>query len=52
LRSRIVIQLTPRRSGLCLIRYSLHQIDKYHVVATTIAADRDEALGWSAKSCV
>jgi hypothetical protein len=26
------------------MRYSLHEIDKQHVVATTVAADRDEAL--------
>jgi len=26
------------------MRYSLHEIDKHHVVATTVAADRDEAL--------
>jgi hypothetical protein len=28
------------------MRYSLHEIDKHHVVATTVAADRDEALEW------
>ena len=28
------------------MRYSLHEIDKHHVIATTIAADRDEALEW------
>jgi hypothetical protein len=28
------------------MRYSLHEIDKHHVVATTVAADRDEALDW------
>ena len=28
------------------MRYSLHEIDKDHVVATTDAADRDEALEW------
>ena len=28
------------------MRYSLHEIDKDHVVATTDAADRDEALKW------
>ena len=28
------------------MRYSLHEIDKHHVVATTIAVDRDEALAW------
>jgi hypothetical protein len=28
------------------MRYSLHEIDKHHVMATTIAADRDEALEW------
>jgi hypothetical protein len=28
------------------MRYSLHEIDKYHVVATTVAAERDEALEW------
>jgi hypothetical protein len=26
------------------MRYSLHEIDKHHVVATTVAVDRDEAL--------
>jgi hypothetical protein len=26
------------------MRYSLHEIDKHQVVATTVAADRDEAL--------
>ncbi|HEX2380827.1 MAG TPA: hypothetical protein VHI74_08860 [Methyloceanibacter sp.] len=28
------------------MRYSLHHIDNHNVVATTIAADRDEALEW------
>ena len=28
------------------MRYSLHEIDKHHVMATTIAAHRDEALEW------
>ena len=28
------------------MRYSLHEIDKHHVVATTVAADCDEALEW------
>jgi hypothetical protein len=28
------------------MRYSLHEIDKHRIVATTIAADRDEALEW------
>ena len=28
------------------MRYSLHEIDKHHVIATRIAADRDEALEW------
>src|SRR6478609_4006183 len=28
------------------MRYNLHEIDKHHVVATTVAADRDEALEW------
>ena len=28
------------------MRYSLHEIDKQHVVATTVGADRDEALEW------
>ena len=28
------------------MRYSLHEIDTRHVVATTVAADRDEALEW------
>ena len=28
------------------MRYSLHEIDKHHVVAVTVAADRDEALEW------
>jgi hypothetical protein len=31
---------------VCLMRYSLHEIDKHRVVATTVAADRDEALEW------
>jgi hypothetical protein len=26
------------------MRYGLHEIDKHHVVATTVAADRNEAL--------
>jgi hypothetical protein len=29
-----------------LMRYSLHEVDNHHVVATTLAADRDEALEW------
>jgi hypothetical protein len=28
------------------MRYSLHEIDSHDVVATTVAADRDEALEW------
>ena len=28
------------------MRYSLHEIDKHDVVATTVAAHRDEALEW------
>jgi hypothetical protein len=28
------------------MRYSLHKIDNHRVVATTLAADRDEALEW------
>jgi len=28
------------------MRYSLNEIDKHHVLATTIAVDRDEALEW------
>jgi hypothetical protein len=28
------------------MRYSLHEIDKHDVLATTVAADRDEALEW------
>ena len=28
------------------MRYSLHEIDTHHVVATTVAVDRDEALEW------
>ena len=28
------------------MRYSLHEIDTHHIVATTVAADRDEALNW------
>ena len=32
-------------TSIYLMRYSLHEIDKHHVVATTVAADRDEALG-------
>jgi hypothetical protein len=29
-----------------LMRYSLHEIDRHDVVATTVAADREEALEW------
>jgi hypothetical protein len=29
-----------------MMRYSLHEIDKDEVVATTNAADRDEAIEW------
>jgi hypothetical protein len=28
------------------MRYSLHEIDKHHGVATTVAVDHDEALEW------
>jgi len=28
------------------MRYSLHEIDTHHIVATTVAADPDEALEW------
>ena len=28
------------------MRYSLHKLDNHDVIATTIAADRDEALEW------
>ena len=28
------------------MRYSLHEIDRHDVVATTVATDRDEALEW------
>ncbi len=28
------------------MRYGLHELDKHHAVATTVAADRDEALEW------
>jgi hypothetical protein len=28
------------------MRYRLHEIDRHDVVATTVAADRDEALEW------
>jgi hypothetical protein len=28
------------------MRYSLHEIDTHHIVATAVAADRDEALDW------
>ncbi len=34
--------------GVCC-RYSLHEIDRHDVVATTVAADRDEALEWFSK---
>ena len=34
------------RSRFVLMRYSLHEIDMHDVVATTVAADRDEALEW------
>ncbi|MGO8841878.1 MAG: hypothetical protein ACLQF1_12335 [Methyloceanibacter sp.] len=36
----------PQTIRFVLMRYSLHEIDKHHVVATTVAADRDEALEW------
>ena len=36
--------LLARNRGL--MRYSLHEIDTHHVAATTVAADRDEALEW------
>ena len=28
------------------MRYSLHEIDKHYIVATTVASDREEALEW------
>ena len=28
------------------MRYTLHEIDSHDIVATTVAADRDEALEW------
>jgi hypothetical protein len=34
---------------LVLMRYSLHEIDRHQVVATTVAGDRDEALEWFSK---
>ena len=34
------------------MRYSLHEIDKHQVVATTVAADRDEALESFSEKCV
>ena len=36
--------LLARNRGL--MRYSLHEIDRHDVLATTVAADRDEALEW------
>ena len=36
--------MAPETIRFVLMRYSLHEIDKHHVVATTVAADRDEAL--------
>jgi hypothetical protein len=39
-----------QRFRFALMRYSLHETDKHRVVATTVAADRDEALeGFSEK---
>jgi hypothetical protein len=35
-----------QRIRFALMRYSLHETDKHRVVATTVAADRDEALEW------
>jgi hypothetical protein len=35
-----------QRFRFALMRYSLHETDKHRVVATTVAADRDEALEW------
>ncbi len=34
------------------MRYSLHEIEKHHVLATTVAADRDEALECFSESYV
>ena len=28
------------------MRYSLHEIDRHDLIATTVATDRDEALEW------
>ena len=36
--------MAPETIRFVLMRYSLHENDKHHVVATTVAADRDEAL--------
>ena len=33
------------------MRYSLHETDSHDVVATTVAADRDEALEWCGILC-
>jgi hypothetical protein len=35
-----------QRIRFVLMRYGLHEIDSHGVVATTVAADRDEALEW------
>jgi len=37
---------SSNRIRVVLMRYSLHETDKHRVVATTVAADRDEALEW------
>jgi hypothetical protein len=37
---------SSNRSRFVLMRYALHETDKHNVIATTIAADRDEALEW------
>jgi hypothetical protein len=42
----ITLWRRSKEDPFCLMRYSLHEIDTHHVVATTVAADRDEALEW------
>jgi hypothetical protein len=42
----MILWLSSNRIRHILMRYSLHEIDTHDVAATTIAADRDEALEW------
>jgi hypothetical protein len=43
---RDTADLLLQQKPICLMRYSLHELDNHDVVATTSAANRDEALEW------